>query len=61
MPRHARLDGPGTLHHVIVRGIEQRQIVDDEADRARQEEEGSGLLLNHSRSRETLNKSPEVC
>jgi hypothetical protein len=34
MPRHARLDGPGTLHHVMVRGIEQRQIVDDEADRA---------------------------
>ena len=34
MPRHARLDSPGTLHHVMVRGIEQRQIVDDEADRA---------------------------
>ena len=32
MPRHARLDSPGTLHHVMVRGIEQRQIVDDEAD-----------------------------
>ena len=26
MPRHARLDSPGTLHHVMVRGIEQRQI-----------------------------------
>ena len=34
MPRHARLDSPGTLHHVMVRGIEQRQIVDDEADHA---------------------------
>jgi hypothetical protein len=34
MPRHATLDGPGTLHHVMVRVIEQRQIVDDEADRA---------------------------
>ena len=34
MPRHARLDSPRTLHHVMVRGIEQRQIVDDEADRA---------------------------
>ena len=34
MPRQARLDSPGTLHHVMVRGIEQRQIVDDEADRA---------------------------
>jgi hypothetical protein len=33
MPRHARLDRPGTVH-VMVRGIEQRQIVDDEAERA---------------------------
>ena len=28
MPRQARLDAPGTLHHVIVRGIEKRWIVD---------------------------------
>jgi len=28
MPRRARLDAPGTLHHVIVRGIERRRIVD---------------------------------
>ena len=34
MPRLARLDSPGTLHHVMVRGIEQRQTVDDEADSA---------------------------
>ena len=33
MPRHARLDAPGTLHHVIVRGIERRQIVRDDCDR----------------------------
>jgi putative transposase len=33
MPRHARLDAPGTLHHVIVRGIEQRKIVSDDRDR----------------------------
>ena len=33
MPRRARLDAPGTLHHVIVRGIERRRIVDDAADR----------------------------
>jgi len=25
MPRQARLDAPGTLHHVIVRGIEKRR------------------------------------
>ena len=35
MPRQARLDVPGTLHHVIIRGIEKRQIVDDDEDRAR--------------------------
>ena len=34
MPRQARLDTPGTLHHVIVRGIEKRRIVDDQKDRA---------------------------
>jgi REP element-mobilizing transposase RayT len=33
MPRRARLDAPGTLHHVIIRGIERRNIVDDDADR----------------------------
>ena len=32
MPRQARLDAPGTLHHVIVRGIEKRRIVNDDAD-----------------------------
>ena len=26
MPRHARLDSPGTLHHVMLSGIEQRQM-----------------------------------
>jgi REP element-mobilizing transposase RayT len=33
MPRQARLDAVGTLHHVIIRGIEKRRIVDDERDR----------------------------
>ena len=35
MPRQARLDSPGTLHHVIIRGIEKIRIVDDKVDRAR--------------------------
>jgi len=26
MPRLARLDAPGVLHHVIIRGIERRKI-----------------------------------
>lgn len=34
MPRQARLDTPGTLHHVIFRGIEKRNIFDDKYDRA---------------------------
>ena len=33
MPRRARLDAPGTLHHVMVRGIERGKIVDDDSDR----------------------------
>ena len=33
MPRIARLDAPGTLHHVIIRGIERRKIADDDKDR----------------------------
>ena len=33
MPRRARLDASGTLHHVIVRGIEKGKIVSDAADR----------------------------
>ena len=33
MPRRARLDAPGTLHHVMVRGIEKRRIVNDVVDR----------------------------
>ncbi|MBX7149066.1 transposase [bacterium] len=32
MPRKARLDIPGTLHHVMVRGIEKRKVFDDESD-----------------------------
>jgi putative transposase len=35
MPRHARLDVPGALHHVMVRGANQSAIFEDERDRAR--------------------------
>ncbi|NVO00693.1 MAG: transposase [Geobacteraceae bacterium] len=35
MPRQARLDITGLLQHVIVRGIEQRDIFNDDADRQR--------------------------
>jgi putative transposase len=33
MPRLARLDAPGVVHHVIIRGIEGRKIFWDERDR----------------------------
>lgn len=33
MPRQARLDAPGTLHHIIIRGINGLQIFKDKADR----------------------------
>jgi putative transposase len=33
MPRLARLDAPGTLHHVMVRGIEGTPIFRDQGDR----------------------------
>ncbi|MFZ5995802.1 MAG: transposase [Thermodesulfobacteriota bacterium] len=33
MPRQARLDTPGTLHHVMIRGIEGQNIFRDNTDR----------------------------
>ncbi len=33
MPRKARIDAPGALHHVIVRGIERRKIFRSDYDR----------------------------
>lgn len=33
MPRQARLDAPGVIHHIMIRGIERRKIFDDDKDR----------------------------
>ena len=33
MPRKARIDAPGALHHIIARGIERRKIFIDDTDR----------------------------
>jgi REP-associated tyrosine transposase len=33
MPRNARIDAPGALHHIIVRGMERRKIFNDDVDR----------------------------
>ena len=34
MPRRPRIDFPGAFHHVIVRGVDRREIFCDDADRA---------------------------
>ncbi|MGV7222772.1 MAG: transposase [Nitrospinales bacterium] len=33
MPRKARIDATGALHHIIVRGIERKAIFKDDSDR----------------------------
>jgi putative transposase len=33
MPRQARIDAPGALHHIIVRGIARKKVFDDDPDR----------------------------
>jgi putative transposase len=33
MPRKARIDAPGALHHIIIRGIERKAVFKDNADR----------------------------
>jgi len=33
MPRQARIDAPGALHHIVMRGIEHREIFEDNRDR----------------------------
>ena len=33
MPRQSRIDAPGALHHIIVRGIERKEIFKDDTDR----------------------------
>ena len=35
MPRQARLDVPGALHHIMVRGINKTDIFKDKRDKAR--------------------------
>lgn len=48
MPRQPRLDIPHVLHHVIVRGIEKRDIFADDADRERFVSRLSSLLTKGS-------------
>ena len=33
MPRKSRIDAPGSLHHIIFKGLERRKIFRDNKDR----------------------------
>ncbi len=35
MPRQGRIDAPGALHHIIIRGIERKALFRDQTDRDR--------------------------
>ena len=45
MPRLARLDAPGIIHHLMIRGIERRKIFRDAEDRENLLERVGYLLL----------------
>ena len=45
MPRQSRIDAPGALHHIIIRGIERRMIFRDNADRESFLDRLGGVLL----------------
>jgi REP element-mobilizing transposase RayT len=50
MPRQARIDAPGALYHIVIRGIERRGIFQDDEDRKDFLERLSGLLQEVDRS-----------
>lgn len=33
MPRQVRIESPGALHHIVIRGIERKAIFEDDQDR----------------------------
>ncbi|MFC1896201.1 transposase [Thermodesulfobacteriota bacterium] len=45
MPRKARIDAPGALHHVIIRGIERRSIFRSDYDRENFLDRLGGLIV----------------
>ena len=49
MPRKARIDAPGAVHHIICRGIEGRDIFFDDTDRDRFVER-LGRIVSESRT-----------
>jgi len=50
MPRQARIDSPGALHHIIGRGIERKSIFRDDEDRDNFLERLGNILLETSTS-----------
>ena len=50
MPRRSRIDAPGSLHHIIVRGIDRKNIFKDDADK----DNFLGRLKNILTDRDTL-------
>lgn len=48
MPRQARIDASGALHHIICRGIERRNIFKDDADREGFLDRLAGILTETS-------------
>lgn len=46
MPRKARIDAPGALHHIICRGIERKRIFRDNKDRNNFVERLGNILLH---------------
>jgi len=45
MPRQARLDSPGALHHIMVRGINKSAIFNEDEDKNRFIERlGEGII-----------------
>ena len=49
MPRQSRIDAPGALQHVIVRGIERRNIFRDDQDRYNFLERMGALVVGTAR------------
>ena len=48
MPRKARIDAPGAIHHIIIRGIEKKAIFRDDHDKDKFVERLGGILLDTS-------------
>ena len=48
MPRQSRIDAPGALHHVIIRGIERKVIFRDDKDRESFLDRLGGIVLESS-------------